>query len=138
MRWCLQTYVKVDSINGVLCILISTVKRGFGRNLESCLQENAPTADPPTPSVPFAGRAPCYRRSIDRIGRSRTSSDDPSDLFFHYHLQTWQRVAEAVHGLQGSHAYCNREGRRSALAVVALLDARRCLSSTTTRDRCAG
>ena len=98
----------------------------------------AKTNSPPTPSVPFAGRAPCYRRSIDRISRSRTSPDDASDLFFHYHLQTWQHEAEAVHGLQGSHAYCNREGRRSALAVVALLDARRCLSSTTTRDRCAG
>ena len=46
MRWCSQTYVKVDSINGVLCILISTVKRGFGGNLESCLQENAPSSWP--------------------------------------------------------------------------------------------
>ena len=47
MRWRSHIYVKLDSINGVLCIfLISTVKRGFGGNLESCLQENAPSSRP--------------------------------------------------------------------------------------------
>ena len=29
IRWCCQAYIKMDSINGVLGILISTVKRGF-------------------------------------------------------------------------------------------------------------
>jgi len=33
---------------------------------------------------------------------------EDSHIFFHYDLQTWQHEAEAVHGLHGSHAYCNR------------------------------
>ena len=76
-------------------------------------------------------------RSSALAGRERAPMTQATSSSL-YRLQTWQHEAEAVHGLQGSHAYCNREGRRSALAVVALRDARRCLSSTTTRDRCAG
>ena len=39
MRWCSQIYMKTDSINGVLGILISTVKSVFGGNLKSCLRK---------------------------------------------------------------------------------------------------
>ena len=46
-------------------------------------------------------------RSSALAGRERAPMTQATSSSL-YRLQTWQHVAEAVHGLQGSHDYCNR------------------------------
>ena len=46
-------------------------------------------------------------RSCALAGRERAPMTQAASSSL-YRLQTWQRVAEAVHGLQGSCDYCNR------------------------------
>ena len=46
-------------------------------------------------------------RSRALAGRERAPMTQATSSSL-YRLQTWQHVAEAVHGLQGSHDYCNR------------------------------
>ena len=73
-----------------------------------------------------------------RIGRSRTCSDDPSDLFFPLPPPNMAPCGGGGSWAAGIVRLLQSLGRRSALAVVALRDVRRCLSSTTLRDYCAG